>query len=317
MKYKHLSADLQINFFFRLKDLRAAYLIEALRRTVKSVEIAAIDAELVQHVPAQALQRLASFSLRGEVVFPVPVLIRANPFLIGYYRLLYGFSQKEFYDKGPFGSFKHMEERGRINTKSLDNIDELCKSLVISGVELVEGLDEISLARLNELQLLTVGPQFRGSRNNEYGQRATQLVFDLIKQLVVTNAIESTEKTITVKNDSGRLVKIAFTSDPDIEITEMLPTKNRFLISMEIKGGADLSNIHNRIGEAEKSHQKARNRGCNEFVTIVNVEIDYEVLRKESPTTTHFFHISRLMESAGEELASFKDLLSSILGVRI
>jgi hypothetical protein len=32
-------------------------------------------------------------------------------------------------------------------------------------------------------------------------------------------------------------------------------------VAVEIKGGKDYSNIHNRIGEAEKSHQKAKKEG--------------------------------------------------------
>jgi hypothetical protein len=35
----------------------------------------------------------------------------------------------------------------------------------------------------------------------------------------------------------------------------------RSLAAIEIKGGRDYSNIHNRIGEAEKSHQKAEKQG--------------------------------------------------------
>ena len=32
---------------------------------------------------------------------------------------------------------------------------------------------------------------------------------------------------------------------------------------MEIKGGSDISNAHNRVGEAEKSHIKARQLTLN------------------------------------------------------
>ncbi len=82
------------------------------------------------------------------------------------------------------------------------------------------------------------------------------------------------------------MVKIAVASDPDIEIMEVLNSGTRGLVSLEIKGGQDISNIHNRIGEAEKSHQKAKQRGYFEFITLINVDIDYDILRAESPTTS-------------------------------
>jgi uncharacterized membrane protein YiaA len=56
---------------------------------------------------------LAKHGLRGELVYPVPYLFANNPFLLGYYRLLLGFSQKEFYSTA-FGVsiFKTMEVKG-------------------------------------------------------------------------------------------------------------------------------------------------------------------------------------------------------------
>jgi len=268
-------------------------------------------------VSEEALQKLASFSLRGETIFPIPLLLRENPFLIGYYRLLLGFSQKEFYSKGPFGIFKSMEENGRLSKLANDNLESLCNSLIQTSESLISQIGDFSILTLTELQLLTVGPQLRGSKNNEYGQVATQKTFSLIKEFVKSYILSSTPTSIDIKNDSGRIVEIKFSSDPDIEITEKLSTGTRGLISIEIKGGKDISNIHNRIGEAEKSHQKARNRGYFEFMTIISVEIDYTFLKAESPTTSHFFHLDKISDKTTQEYERFKDILSSVLGVNI
>jgi hypothetical protein len=100
-----LIPDLQIAFYHRLREIEDRYLGEALRNTVSNLDIASIDTELAQLVKAESLRKVASFGLRGELFFPVPYLIKANPHLLGYYRLLYGFSQKDFYSQGPFGSF--------------------------------------------------------------------------------------------------------------------------------------------------------------------------------------------------------------------
>ena len=312
-----LPPDLQIGFHYRLKNIKDLYFHEALSKTIRKIPIKLIDAELNQMVPQIALQKLAAYSIRGEAIFPLPIVLKENPFLVGYYRLLFGFSQKEFYTKGPFGTFRLMEERGIVSKNNLAKLDDFTKSLIASGVSFVEQIEVVSLSIISELQVLTVGPQLRGSKNNEYGQIATQKTFSIIKDLVQNYILSSTPTSIEIKNDSGRIVKIMFSSDPDIEIIEQLPSGSRRLISIEIKGGKDISNIHNRIGEAEKSHQKAHKRGYFEFMTIISVEVDYEILKSESPTTSHFFNLQKISERGSIEQTRFKDIISSIISVNI
>jgi hypothetical protein len=312
-----LSAKLQVNFFYLLKDCKLLYFREALQKTIKEIDISTVDKELGLFVGNSHLSKMAGFSLRGETVFPVPSVLSANPFLLGYYRLLLGFSQKEFYSKGPFGRFKTMEEKGKLTSIAKANMEGLCESLIISAKQFIDGIDVINLNDLSELQLLTLGPQFRGSKNNEYGSIATKKVFDLIRDFTNENVESESPTIIVLKNDSNRKVIVSFSSDPDIEIFEELPSGKRPLVSIEIKGGTDISNIHNRIGEAEKSHQKAKGRKYFEFITILSVDIDYEILRKESPTTSHFFQLNRISNFNSVEYLGFRELLSSIIGLTI
>lgn len=128
---------------------------------------------------------------------------------------------------------------------------------------------------------------------------------------------ETTKRTIILENDSGRSVLIEFLSDPDIRITEKLETHMRPKVSIEIKGGTDASNIHNRLGEAEKSHQKAKNRGFFEFWTIIRVDVDQVMAKRESPTTSQFFHLDHIKDSSSQEHKRFSDILGSLIGIRI
>jgi XcyI restriction endonuclease len=63
---------------------------------------------------------------------------------------------------------------------------------------------------------------------------------------------------LIVKNASKRKVIIALSADPDIRVQEEFEDKFPNILAIEIKGGTDISNAHNRAGEAEKSHRKAK-----------------------------------------------------------
>jgi len=311
-----LDPGLQISFYRRLQEIKEMYLQNALKRTVESVDIEKLDDQLVEYVDREYLSRVASYGLRGEVFFPVPFLLDANPHLLGYYRLLFGLSQKEFYNKGPFGRFKRLEEKGEIPARVGRSVLPFCRSLVKTAQRLLDGIDDLSLGVVRDLQLLTFGPQLRGSRNTWLGQAATQEVFDLIRDIVAPYTVQITARTIRIENDSKRTVLIEFFSDPDVRIMEKLPSATRPLVSMEIKGGADRSNIHNRLGEAEKSHQKAKSRGFFEFWTIVRCQIDPAVAREESPTTSHFFHLDRIKDPTTSDHTRFREMLGSLIGIR-
>lgn len=313
----YLVPNLQVGFYYRLKTIEELYFNVALKETVSKLDISNMDMELAQYVPKYVLTKLASFGLRGETVFPVPLLLSQNPYLLGYYRLLYGFSQKEFYGKSGLGRFKLMEDKGRISLKSQGEIVKLCKVLIKSGTFLANEIDNFSINLLHDLQLLTVGPQLRGSMNNEYGQIATQKTFNFLKELLKDYIVHFTPSNIEIQNEAGRNVVIKFSSDPDIAIIEKISTGWRYLVSIEIKGGKDISNIHNRIGEAEKSHQKSKTIGYFEFITILSIDFDYEILKKESPTTNHFFNLDKISHIDNIEFTKFKAIISSILSINI
>ena len=88
-------------------------------------------------------------------------------------------------------------------------------------------------------------------------------------------------------------------------------------IAIEVKAGSDFSNIHNRIGEAEKSHQKARAAGYVECWTVVNVDkVDIETARRESPTTNRFYRISDILSETGAEFEDFRHRVISLTGIK-
>ena len=312
-----LKPDLQIAFYQKLKSINNQYLYQALSDTVKDLSIPNIDKQLADYVDHESIKKVASYGLRGELFFPVPCIMESNPKLLGYYRLLLGISQKEFYNKGPFGAFKRMEEQGIISEKIRQQIEPLCISLIGTAEIMIGEIDDLSLTTIRDLQILTLGPQLRGGLNTEFGKNATDKIFKLLKSLVSPYLKSETVRALIIENDSNRIVTIEFSSDPDISIIEKIGSTNRPLVSIEIKGGKDKSNIHNRIGEAEKSHQKAKGKNFFEFWTMLRVDLDYAHAKRESPTTTRFFNIDHIQDPNNEEYQLFRDLLSSLLSIQI
>ena len=178
-----LSPALQLGFYQRLEEARKALLLPALLEQVGQLDIGLLDRELLEHVGSGKLSFIAQRGLRGELVFPVPYVLSSKPTLVGYYRLLLGFSQKEFY-RGAFARFKRMEDQGVLTEATRALLKPLCESLIESSWILVNGLPDLSPDTLNCLTLLTLGPQFRGSRNANRGVEAISTVFALIKAIV-------------------------------------------------------------------------------------------------------------------------------------
>ncbi|MDO9082837.1 MAG: XcyI family restriction endonuclease [Humidesulfovibrio sp.] len=303
---------LQIVFSSLLEEMRSLYLQDALRATVETMEIAVLDKQLAEFVPGQRLAELAGRGLRGELVYAAPCLLEKNPRLLGYYRLLLGFSQKEFYTK-LFGvsGFKSMESSGRLSPDSRARLENLCRGLNASAAALVDGIGVGRLSRelLDDLALLTVGPQLRGGTNVKIGLRGIEEVFKAISNIVQHTTVSVSGGKIEIVNAAGRTVFIQFAPDPDIVIREQMSGGSfHNLVAIEIKGGKDFSNIHNRIGEAEKSHQKAKAAGYVECWTVVNVDrIDMDMAKRESPTTNRFYRLSSLTAGNSAEYRDFEE----------
>lgn len=312
-----LIPNLQIAFYYRLKEIRDLYLTDAFKRTIEEINIEKLDRELNTYVKPELLARVASYGLRGEVFFPVPYILESNPFLLGYYRLLYGLSQKEFYSKGPFGKFKSLEDRGDIPIRIAQYIRPLCESLIATGGALIGNIDYLAIDTVRDLQLLTLGPQFRGSENTRIGKEAVKEFFELIENLVSEYVKDTTKRSILIENDSGRKIIIEFSNDPDVRMIQLLPDRSQKILSIEIKGGKDASNVHNRLGEAEKSHLKAKNLGYPQFWTVLKIDVDLPRAKSESPTTTRFFNMDKIIDAGTEEGRDFRDLVGVLLGIKL
>lgn len=132
--------ELQVDFALALEQIRAAYLQDALRAAVSSLDVRTIDVELAQLAPPSALSDLAARGLRGELLFATPGILRVSPRLLGYYRLVLGFSQKAFYGFPGVGLFKSMEEKGSLRPGHDASLQPLCLALAPVSAALLTGI---------------------------------------------------------------------------------------------------------------------------------------------------------------------------------
>jgi hypothetical protein len=317
-KPKLLSASRQIIFHQLLVQARKTWLSDALSDALGKVEPSTIKEQISLYVPDDAQKILASAGIRDEHVFPCSALLEMRPTLVGYYRLLLGLPQKTFYNpETKMSQFKSMETQGSINEKQMKNLNFFCKVMSEELAELVRQISPRILPRdISELPILTLGSQFQGGNNNTIGKKAAADVFLSILEIFKSHVSKRSEKEIVIKNSSGRKVSIILGNDPDVSIYEEFSGKNRKKVAIEIKGGIDKSNAHNRAGEAEKSHQKAKKLGFRDFWTIITKKgLDMNKLKDESPTTNSWFDASQILGREGEDWDEFNSRISGEVGV--
>src|SRR5659263_109395 len=225
--------DLQAGFAARLVECRRDFLQEALLETMGCIEVSVVDYELKMFVGSCYLSRLAGRGMRGELVFSVPSVLRTNPRLLGYYRLLLGYSQKAFYghDSG-ISPFKSMEERGVLNQKQTQVLGALSAFLIDKEQLLLEQLpdDMLNSTLFRDLTLLTLGTQLRGGSNVQIGVAGGLVAFALIRAAVLPAITDATTSELRLRNAAGQHVIIRAASDPDITI--LGPLNNGVYLSL-------------------------------------------------------------------------------------
>lgn len=312
------SPSRQIVFHQLLVSARKKWLSDALSEALAQIDPGQVKQQLLDYVPADAQRMLAAAGIRDEQVFPIPIVLKAAPTLIGYYRLLLGVPQKSFYggDTG-MGVFKSMETMGKMNPRQENSLTRFCQAMCASIADLIRQLSPSVTPRdVQELPLLTLGSFFQGANNVLIGKQATADVFLSIKEIVARYIIESHVHKIILKNASGRRVVLALGSDPDVRIEEDFAESVHKKVAIEIKGGTDRSNAHNRAGEAEKSHQKAKMDGFREFWTVIAKKgLVVEKLRAESPTTNSWFDVAQILGRQGDDWEDFRSRMANAVGI--
>lgn len=313
--------DRQVYVAGQLSRLRKTMLASALKLTMESVDPRTLRMQMTDFAPVSGLQFLQGTGVRDEEVFAVPCVLRMSPTLMGYYRLLLGASQKQFYKTTTgLNTFKSMEERGVISPSADDALDDLCRQYNNIIASLICAIGQVDLRdNVSDLPLMTLGAQLDGSWRTRIGSAATEVVFDALKNVVRRSRHSYNEdaRSISIVNAAGRTIIAELSADPDVVIKEhMGGDKFVYLVAIEIKGGTDYANIHNRVGEAEKSHQKAKIDGAGQCWTVITLAgADMAKLHEESPSTNHWFDLAQVRAQSGANWDELVYRLQSAMGI--
>ena len=251
-------------------------------------------------------------------MFALPCVLKSNPTLLGYYRLLMGISEKQFYTSSTgLSIFKPMEHDGRITKNFEQEINNLCYAINFAMGNLLKSVNRSTLTQdLESLPLMTLGVYADGVWRNIIGTQAALHVFGTIKQIVKlsdADIITDEDKCLRFKNGAGAIYRVIPSSDPDISVFLEEPSEEK-LLCIEIKGGQDVANVHNRAGEAEKAHLKASQAGWPEKWTVIYLvglqHKQADKLLTESPSTDAWFDINEVCAQSGKTYESFKHTLA-------
>lgn len=307
----------QVQFYQLLVAARKQWFMGALSETLANLDPAVVKEQIVRYAPGEAQKTLAAAGIRDEHVFPLPMVLEAKPSLVGYYRMLLGAPQKSFYQSSTgMGPFKSMEESGTASPRHKARIPEFCRAMAGPLAELVKQIPNITKQDITDLPLLTYGAQLQGSNNTAIGKKAMQDVFVAISEIVAKRVVKTEPRKLTVKNSARRTVVISLSHDPDVAIDEQVGSDIHKKVAIEVKGGTDVSNVHNRAGEAEKSHLKAKARGYPEFWTIIlKTGQDLAKLKAESQTTNRWFDVAEVLARKGKDWDDFRRRVSGVVGI--
>lgn len=307
-----------MGFHQLLVAARKTWLIDALSSALSEFDPELVKAQVVTYAPADAQRILGAAWVKDEHIFPTPIVLEKAPTLVGYYRLLLGLPQKTFYGRGTgMGILKSMEIKGTIREEQREALPDFCRVMGEALADLVTQLSpQITSQDVRELPILTLGQMFQGANNVQIGKRAIVDVYLSIGEVVQNHVVGRTDRDTKIRNASGRTVTIVLAQDPDVSITEDIAGALQKKVAIEVKGGTDKSNAHNRAGEAEKSHQKARSLGYREFWTVIATKgIDLAVLKRESPTTNSWFDLSQVIGRLGSDWDEFRSRIASVVGI--
>ena len=171
------------------------------------------------------MRNLQALGIREEEFFAFPIVLEANPRLLGYYRLLLGFSEKAFYTTNScLLAFRKTEMDGLIDKLSGKDLNALCLELNEAAETFLDSAVEESLPiDVREFPVMTLGVYADGVWRNVVGQRSADSVFQAVKNIFLERRVQvdvTGRKNFSFTNTRGKRIEIFVDSAPDLGVLE-------------------------------------------------------------------------------------------------
>lgn len=101
LRFNIPSTNKQLFFIGVLNEARSNMLHEAITAACIKIKPDTLRLEMVEYVPPVGLKALQGSGIRDEEVYVIPSVLKEMPQALGYYRILLGISQKQFYSSKP------------------------------------------------------------------------------------------------------------------------------------------------------------------------------------------------------------------------
>lgn len=298
---------------------RTTQLDTGVSEVASSVSPLSLRRDALRCVPRDGLTDAQSLGIRDELVFALPSMLRRRPTLIGYYRMLLGYSIKQFYTVASGLSPFHEMESGKVpHTITDGDLIAFCKAYNETMSDFLTRASRADILKdLHDLPVMTLGVYVDGVWRNRVGQGAAasvaETVFDILTDAGYSRVSGTDNRDFVVAGPNMHRLHVLSSSDPDVSITELVGESERKVLCIEVKGGQDVANVHNRAGEAEKSHQKAKRNGWPRAWTVIlwsSLSKDQrDKIKVEAPTTDAWFDVNEVCGQSGRSYRRFAEQL--------
>jgi len=203
-------------------------------------------------ISTDAWNKIIHRGIRPVVVFAHPQVMAIIPGAVSYYRMLAMVSQKSMSRVG-FNIGRYEQQKA---TPSVDYAKSIAKHLNGIISRLIESDSTIDFREFDLWRGMAAGSQAQGSWQNVKGDKAEDVVKEILKQRMVQRGLivhqrEEGRRTI-IETGSGKIV--VYGDEPDIGVYE----DGTLIVAVEIKGGIDTAGVLEREGATMKSFRRAK-----------------------------------------------------------
>lgn len=200
-----------------------------------------------------AWEHVANLGIEPKLVFAHPSLLRQHPSTSQYYRGIALLPRKRVTEIA--GSVDSWESESQTTTINEDRLFRVVKLYNAAISSIIEGSTQWTIENGYRNIIANMGIGLDGTFRNIIGQDAEELVRARIKDWLEGQKLilgRNADQTLFELPDGYRM---RYSSEPDIEFSQVRGTETTVVSTIEIKGGKDPAGALERLGAIQKSFE--------------------------------------------------------------